>query len=220
LELHEALLIYRGNNQSFITHHPVIPNENAPPMLGPAQPLSMTFIDSLLRSLKRTTETEVLPDNVLAKGDQSLVWWTPRRRRQMFYRNAEKKGARLDGRVFPQPALVWRVNRGSLSIRALMADERPRGGTRLAFAPFWNLSSNGSVCLGSMRHPDGASVSSIEAWEQGFYESAFTHSNVARITLHSGGFEAMWSSLAGKRSPFPSEHLIALPETLGEFVRG
>jgi hypothetical protein len=31
------------------------------------------------------------------------------------------------------------------------------------------------VCLGSMRRPDSATVASIESWERGFYESAFTH---------------------------------------------
>ena len=103
-ELHDALLIYKGGRQSFITHHTVVPQENAPPALGPAQPLTFNFVDSLLRSLGRGADAEVLPQNVLAKGDQSLVWWTPRRDRQMFYTNAQDTCAHLNGKggwVFP-----------------------------------------------------------------------------------------------------------------------
>lgn len=217
-ELHDALLIYKGGRQSFITHHSVVSQENAPPALGPAQPLTFNFVDSLLRSLGRGVDAEVLPTNVLAKGDQSLVWWTPRRDRQMFYTNAQESCVHLNGKVFPQPALVWKVCRGSLAIRALNENKRPSAKTKLAFAPYWNLSNNGIVCLGSMRHPDTSSVVSMTTWEDGFYESAFTHGNVARITAHPGGFEAMWTELAGKRRVFPSKYLIGMPQTLDEFV--
>ena len=85
---------------------------------------------------------------------------------------------------------------------------------------FWNLSDDGRVCTGTMRRPDSASVASIPDWERGFYESAFTHANVGRLTRHEGGFEGLWSGLAGKRTPFPLETLIQLPQTLAQFVRG
>jgi hypothetical protein len=71
-----------------------------------------------------------------------------------------------------------------------------------------------------MRRPDSASVAAIPAWERGFYESAFTHANVGRLTRHEGGFDGLWSGLAGKRSRFPLETLIVLPQTLAQFVRG
>lgn len=218
-ELHEALLVYRSGDNSFITHHGITRQEQGPPSLGPAQPLTMSFVDSLLRSLRRSNDAEVLPENILAKGDRSIVWWTPRRERQMFYRSYKEDCSHLDGKVFPQPPLVWRVCRGGLAVRALMEEKRPGAATKLAFAPFWNLSNDGTVCLGSMRHPDASSVAAIGDWEQGFYESAFTHSNVARITKHPGGFEAMWSELAGKRKPFPSKYLIPMPQTLAQFIR-
>ena len=65
-----------------------------------------------------------------------------------------------------------------------------------------------------------ASVAAIPAWERGFYESAFTHANVGRLTRHEGGFEGLWESLKGKRRRFPAESLIQLPQTLDQFVRG
>jgi hypothetical protein len=60
----------------------------------------------------------------------------------------------------------------------------------------------------------------MPAWERGFYESAFTHANVGRLTRHEGGFEELWTGLAGKRQRFPLQTLIVLPQTLRQFVRG
>ena len=219
-ELHEALLIYRDRQSSFITRHDVTSRKDAPPTLGPAQPLTVAFIESLMRSLSGSVQAEVLSANVLAKADRMIVWWTPTRRRQMFYENSEGKATELNGCIFPQPPLVWRVSNGELSIRALTENKRPDSSSKLSVAPFWNLSDDGRVCTGTMRRPNSASVASIPAWERGFYESAFTHANVGRLTRHEGGFEGLWSSLAGKRGRFPLETLIALPQTLAQFVRG
>jgi len=219
-ELREALLIYGDRQRSFVTRHEVTANKNAPPTLGPAQPLTVTFVESLVRALHGSSTAEVLPENVLANGNQMIVWWTAACRRQMFYQNSEGKAATLNGRIFSQPPLVWRVTNGDLRIRAILENKRPEGAAKLAVAPFWNLSDDGRVCAGSMRHPDGAAVATIPGWEQGFYESAFTHSNIGRLTRHPGGFEELWAGLADKRRPFPLETLITLPQTLTQFVRG
>ena len=138
----------------------------------------------------------------------------------MFFENAEGKAQQLNGKLFPQPPLVWKVAHGELKIRALLESTRPKVETTLAVAPFWNLSDDGSVCLGSMRCPESASVVSIEAWECGFYESAFTHANVGRLTRHQGGHDGLWAGLSGKRRPFPTDTLIRLPQTLAEFIQG
>jgi len=218
--LREALLVYGDRQKSFVTRHDVMLQKDAPPTLGPAQPLTVAFVESLIRSLSGSTDAEILPTNVLAKSDRMIAWWTPAQRRQMFYDNSEGKAAELNGVVFPQPPLVWCVKSGDLMIRALTVNKRPDIATKLAVAPFWNMSDDGRVCTGSMRRPDGATVSSIAEWEQGFYESAFTHANVGRLTRHPAGFEVLWNSLAGKRRAFPREALIDLPQTLAQFVRG
>jgi PRTRC genetic system protein B len=155
-----------------------------------------------VRSLSGPTSAEVFPENVLAKGDRMIVWWTHACRRQMFYENSEQKARKLNGRSFPQPPLVWRVDNGDLKIRALVENKRPGAATTLAVAPFWNLSDDGRVCTGTMRRPDSATAATIDEWERGFYESAFTHANVGRLTRHPGGFEGLWSGLCDKRKPF------------------
>jgi PRTRC genetic system protein B len=219
-ELHDALLIYRENRRSFITWHTVTAQQQGPPLLGPAQPLTTAFIEDLAESLSGGATAEVLPESILAKTDRMIAWWTPRRVRRMFFENSEGKAQQLNGKLFPQPPLVWKVAHGELQIRALCENKRPNDKTTLAVAPFWNPSDNGSVCLGSMRCPESASAGSIEVWERGFYESAFTHANVGRLTRHEGGHDGLWGDLAGKGRPFPTYALIRLPETLTQFIQG
>ena len=155
-ELREALLIYGDRQRSFVTRHHVTLHKDAPPTLEPAQPLTLGFLESLVRSLAGSSAAEVLPENVLAKGDRMIAWWTAACRRHMFYENSEHEAAKLNGRTFPQPPLVWRVDNGDLKIRALADNKRPSGATTLAVAPFWNISDDGRVCTGTMRRPDYA----------------------------------------------------------------
>lgn len=203
-----------------MTRHDVTLQKDTPPCLGPAQPLTLSFVESLVRSLSGTSNAEVLPENVLAKGDRMIAWWTPACRRQMFYESPAQDVSQFNGRRFQQPPLVWRVENGDLKIRALAENKRPKPESTMTVAPYWNLSEDGRVCTGSMRRPDSATVASIAEWERGFYESAFTHANVGRLTRHSGGFEGLWKELAAKRKGFPVATLIRLPQTLAQFVRG
>jgi len=79
-----------------------------------------------MRSLSGSVQAEVLPANILAKADRMIVWWTPTRRRQMFYENSEGKAAELNGRIFPQPPLVWRVSHGELTFARSLRTSGPR----------------------------------------------------------------------------------------------
>jgi PRTRC genetic system protein B len=219
-ELREALLVYGDRQRSFVTRHQVTLHKESSPTFDPAQPLTLGFLESLARPLSGNSSAEILPENVLAKDDRMIAWWTAACRRQMFYENSEQKAAGLNGRRFC--SLLWygASTNGDLKIRALAENRRPAATTTLAVAPFWNLSDDGRVCTGTMRCQDSAITASIPEWERGFYESAFTHANVGRLTRHPGGFEGLWTDLAGKRTPFPVKTLIQLPQTLAQFVRG
>src|SRR5260370_17053167 len=125
-ELREALLVYHGNQTTFITKHEVMARQNTAPTLGPAQPLTVAFVESLVRSLGGGTAAEVFPENILAKSDRMIAWWTPAQRRQMFYQHSEGKASNLNDRLFPQPPLVWRVAGGQLKIRRPTPNKPPQ----------------------------------------------------------------------------------------------
>jgi PRTRC genetic system protein B len=218
-KLHKALLVYASGQKCFVTEHDVrLVRKGKAPVLGPAQMLTVDFVNSMMRSLGGNAEAELLPENILAKGSQSLAWWTPAQRRQMFFQNTDGQTKSLNGKIFPHPPMVWVVSDKRLFLRALLENKRPTASTKMAVAPYWNISDNGALCLGSMRIPNTCAVSSIAEWENGFYESAFTHSNVGRSSRHKDGFEGLWGSLAGKHMPFPAKMLIPLPQTLAQFL--
>ncbi len=167
-ELREALLVYYGNQTTFITKHEVTTQQNAAPTLGPAQPLTVAFVESLVCSLGGGTAAEVFPANILAKSDRMIAWWTPAQRRPMFYQNSEGRAANLNGCIFPQPPLVWRVADGQLKIRALTENKRPGRkrsslsrpiGICRTVAPSAQDRCGGQRAHRSRRYPTGSGVS-------------------------------------------------------------
>lgn len=228
-ELRSALLVYENNagiahgNQptTFVTRHPIMTALEGTASVGPGQPISKDDITQLIEKLRGSVPIEFLPANVLVRTDDTIVWWTPASIRPMFY--AEERSselAALSGKRFPQPALVFRVVGRLLDMRALATNERPAPETPVYRVPYWNVSEDGRVCLGSTRVPHEASVDNLRAWEHAFFESRFTHSNCFRskLTEHPDGFMGLWRSLIGKKK-FPSEHLAAADQTLAEFIR-
>jgi hypothetical protein len=70
-----------------------------------------------------------------------------------------------------------------------------------------------------MRSPEDTGIGAIDLWERAFFQSEFTHaSGATRLTTHPEGFLGLWKGLAGRRKPFPVEHLTSARETLQEFV--
>ena len=77
-KLREALLNYRDNQASFITRHDVTVRKDATPTLGPAQPLTVAFIESLVRWLGGRPAAQLLrrrsagPSGVFHQPDPCL----------------------------------------------------------------------------------------------------------------------------------------------------
>jgi hypothetical protein len=69
-----------------------------------------------------------------------------------------------------------------------------------------------------MRVPESSDIASIPAFEDGYFQSNFTHAaGAVRLTSHPEGFVGLWRSLAGKKR-FPVQFLTDARETLQEFV--
>lgn len=224
-ELREALLIYHSSGHrswnvggSFVTHHLIDSGKGKRPELGPAKPLTAAFLQSLVKSLGGHIPVEFLPETILARTDRTLAWWTPAQQRPMFFVDTEGPLFEINGRIFPQPPLVWCTRDGALWVRAIRENRRPSAETKLSFAPYWNVSESGDVCLGSMRAPTVSTVASIPQWERSFYESEFTHGNAGRVTRHAEGFEGLWRDLVDQKE-FPVGLLIDLPETVADFIQ-
>lgn len=219
-ELRGAILVYSGgtaSNSAFASWHDVDDDTSGPLRLGPAAPLTTGFLRELSHGLGAMTRPEVLPDNVLVRTPDSLVWWRPAQRSKMFFRHDDELGT-ISGRIFPQPPLLFRVTQRELWIRALAANVRPTAATKLMVAPYYNVNTEGTVCQGTMPSPEDASVAAMEQWERSFFESEFTHIyGSGHFTRHPGGLAGLWSSLAGTRT-FPLDQLSPAGEALARFV--
>jgi PRTRC genetic system protein B len=163
---------------------------------------------------------EVLPENVLARTPELIAWWSPAQRRLIFFGGGNAESAKLNGKMFPNPPLVFVIHGRELFVRALVEDRRPKADTRLRNAPYWNTDTNGRVCLGSMRVPAEVSAARIAGWENAYFASEFTHpSGAVRLTTHPGGFRGLWASLA-QRKRFPVRFLVESNQTLRGFLQG
>jgi len=218
-KLSEAVLVYRGGgNGAFASLHQVKQAENGIPYLTPGEALTTSFLRALAQGLGAQVKPEILPDNVLARTPDMLVWWSRPQRRVMFFGGTDEEARKMNGLVFPHPALVFNVVGKDLFVRAVVTSSRPSPETRLKTAPYWNTDSRGLVCAGSMRVPESSDIASIPAWQDAYFQSQFTHAaGAVRLTSHPGGFIGLWRSLAGRKR-FPTQYLTDAGETLQEFV--
>lgn len=222
--LKQALLVYEdqvSRREQFVTVHEILREGAEPqqPRLGPGTLLTTAFLKQLCGGLERKARAWILPDNVLACTSDLLVWWTPQRLHRMFFSDGAEDRHEINGRICPHPALVWSVRHGRLFLRALAESARPSASTPLMVAPYWNTEpSRGDVCEGDMRRPRETDVTNMLEWEEGFFNSRFTHpSGMGKLTTHSGGFMGLWTGLAGKQQ-FPSQYLVPAGQTLLQFV--
>jgi len=222
--LKKAILIYEEQihrREQFATVHEVVSGQETPalPQLGPGTLLTKAFLKRLCFGLERGTKPILLPENVLVYTSELLIWWTRPRLHRMFFSEGAEDRAAIHGSVCPHPALLWKVRRGNLYLRALRDSVRPSAETPLMVAPYWNTEvRRGDVCEGDMRRPAETNISAMLPWEEGFFNSRFTHpSGIGKLTAHPGGFMGLWTELAGA-SEFPRRYLVPAGQTLAHLA--
>lgn len=217
--LKQAVLLYQEGSRAFATLHQVKCRQNEAPYLCAGQSVTTSFLETLAKGLGASMAAEILPERVLARTPELLAWWSRAQLRLMFFGDSDAQAKKLNGRMFPHPALVFMIHGRELFVRALAEDCRPGPDTHLKNVPYWNTDSAGRVCLGSMQVPEEVSVGSLSGWENAYFASEFTHpSGAVRLTTHPGGFLRLWSNLTGRKQNFPVKFLADSKQTLQEFV--
>jgi PRTRC genetic system protein B len=220
LTLKGAVLVYRGGTRCFASWHDArVAESGGAPFLGEGKPLTTAFVQALAEGLGARVSPEILPERVLVRTPEMIVWWSPAQVRTMFFGGADEKAKQISGARFPHPPLVWKVSGRELWVRAMTENGRPTAATALKTAPYYNVSEQGLVCQGTMRAPDEIGTAAISFWEKAFFESEFTHVyGAARLTNHPGGCLGLWASIAGKKRSFPSRYLTDARESLRQFA--
>jgi len=187
-----------------------------------AHPLTVNEANVLAKSLQTDEEKSkaflkpkgILPTNVLhinpsEKG--TVLWYTKAQQRQLYF---------VDGLDIPSgtaqlPPMLWKADKSSLTVFALASDRRPTEKTPLHYAPFFNIYEKGNVCMGtvSIDIKNSASVEEfIQAWEDYFFNSYFSHSLCANLTRKN--IVSLWKDLINTDKPFPKEALKKNSKTL------
>lgn len=146
----------------------------------------------------------IIPANVLHLGYHSAIWYTPATVRHLLF----TKQLKIACGSYPVPALLWFASGSQLRIFALASDKRPDIHTPLFHAPFLNLSSNGSVCMGNASVPLNDSnglEQTMQLWEKHFFGSYFSHSNRFRNTPDP--VAALWRNWPAGLEAFPTKAL-------------
>lgn len=223
--LDSALLIYHkhggyyGEAGALVTRHRATVDASGVPSLEPGTLVDASFVEDLITGLRRHQPVELLSINVLARTPDRIVWWVAPSPQVMYYATEKSPElAALDGKLFPQPSLIFDAQPGKLSVRALAKATRPDEETPLYRAPYWNVYDSGDVCLGTTPVPRKISIATLDGWVKAFFGSRFVHPNSSKpLTVHPKGFVQMWRELAGKKH-FPQKYLAPAEQTLGEYL--
>lgn len=222
-----ALLVYSKKDRehtecSYVEHYDIDTNGKA----INAHPLTIQETTKLIRALsvqvsgvnEQALSREILPGNVLFSGSGiqgPVIWFTRKTTMPLFFTDSLD----IDSGIASIPAMVWKVDGRRLSVFALASDKRPTGSSKLYNAPFFNIHSDGSVCLGTVDTKLNHIASLLDlmsTWQEFFFNSRFSHLLSSPVK---GNCVQLWKSLVGTGKPFPRKVLVPTNLILGDILK-
>ena len=187
------------------------------PEIQPGRPCTEADLSKLVQGLAASQELGVptwVEPNLLAAGAGRMVWYSEPRMQPMFFKVSAVSDDTFEGRaVVPIPGLVWMVWQHSLYLWAYKGTGRPQRAQALFQAPFFNVWSQGKVCVGNATFPRGSDAMQTGKWEAGFFGSHFTHPNFTQKDrlVHGIDPKVFWAAMVqAPPAAFPEERLVPL----------
>ncbi|MEA9414336.1 PRTRC system protein B [Flavobacterium sp. PL02] len=192
-----------------------------------AHPLSLKESTQLANALDTSDELKrnflkplgLLPKNVLyinPDHDGYAIWHTPSQKADLFF--VESLG--IPNGKASIPPLLWKASKNTLWIYALDGTTAITETTSLYHAPYFNLYSDGRVCMGTVSvniKTDCLLEEFIQLWEQYFFNSYFSHL-ISEKSPVKGNIIQLWQSLVNTRKKFPMKVLIKNGLTLNKLL--
>lgn len=217
-ELDSAFLLYRHGNERVVTRHRIHGTKDAP-RLGPGQFTTTSFVMRLLKTLSNAP-LAYIPTNVVATTFGSVAWFEPAGLRPMYFKpNTDEAVRAFDGKMIPQPPLLFIGGDRSFSVYALEKNERPTLDTVLCAAPYWNVFNDHRICIGSMRVPKAISPTQTANWTNAFFASEFTHLSGGKRWAFEGTYAELLTA-ACNAGTFNTEWLQATKVKLEQAICG
>lgn len=223
VKLEQAILLYGGDgNSAFATVHAVGKDAHGAAVLLPGKAMSNLAVARLARRLRRRDPGGFVPEHLLYRDGTTLAWWVPPRKRQVWFRcDAQWLGAEERSAVVPHPGLVFAVTASrQWFVWAVKGAARPQPETSLCRSPYWNVWESCQICVGNVDLPGKTDAERIEAWNDAFFRSWFTHPNGNTPHVkYAGGTNKFWRDmLDGKHDGFPESALVPIGKTLAQVM--
>ncbi|PIF45357.1 PRTRC genetic system protein B [Chryseobacterium sp. 52] len=193
-----------------------------------AHPLTEREAGQLAKSLKVATEknqpflksqgimgSHILQIDPVHNG--VVIWFTKAMGREMHF--TETLG--IPNGIANVPPMLWVANRNKLFVYAMKTNTRPTEKTLLYHAPFFNVYSDGNVCMGTVdvRIRKTASLEEFtNSWENYFFNSYFSH----LVNSHNpikGNCASLWKKMTGSNENFPKNTLKKADKTLKNLLK-
>lgn len=216
---------FSSESTTFATVHSVASHAGRPEIL-PGRPITEKDLVAIHQGLSTENSSKSivwLDQQILAKGPDRMVWWTPPMMRSMFFKSSSHVKSTFDGSaVCPTPTLVWLAIHGKgLYVYATSEPGRPTASTELFQAPFFNVWSQGLVCSGNAQQPSEENIWNPADWEKFFFGSNFTHPNFGEKDRLIKGQNPcnFWQAMVKKPlESFPVKKLVKVPLIANDLI--
>ena len=192
-----------------------------------AHPLSVKEMIALSELLQATQELKnnflqckgVLPTKLIYVNTQNngyAVWHTPPQEVSLFFTDS----LGIPSGKAKIPAMLWKANKESVQVFAIKGKAKPTAKTPLYYAPFFNLSQDGRVCMGTVNiniDRQTCLEDFMAQWESYFFNSYFTHTLGNHRHCKTGIVELWTAQVTGR--DFPQDELIKTGRTLKDLIR-
>lgn len=222
----EAIVLYRqqgGQGRGFATVHDV-QLQGEVPVIQAGKLLGTADMASMMMEMMPGRRLAFIDQRMLALSEHEMVWWMRPSRRTMWFNTDGSDGL---GQCFGEawhPGLVFCAGECGWRVYAIKGSERPEADTPLFQAPYYNVNSEGLICRGSADLPKSIGPDQIEAHEEVFFRSRFTHPNVhvkRKLTRARGGAGGLWKRMLDEKAKcFPESTLVQKKVTLGGLIKG
>ena len=193
-----------------------------------AHPLSVKEMITLSELLQATQELKnnflqckgVLPSNLIYVNTQNngyAIWHTLPQEVSLFFTDS----LGIPSGKAKIPALLWKATKESVQVFAIKGKAKPTEKNPLYHAPFFNLSQDGRVCMGTVNiniDRQTCLEDFMALWESYFFNSYFTHT-LGNHRHCKGNLVQLWQEQVATGKDFPQNELIKNGRTLKDLIR-
>jgi len=181
---HMRLNVYKNHDNAYYLETEEADEINGEIVFKPAIPFRTDHLISLAESIlveENSSTLSIFPEDLLYISNHScIIFQKPQMQLLKF-----SKSLKIKNQQYPLPGLIFLLNNTSLYVYAYFGKERPHNATELFKAPFYNMFTEGQICMGDNKMHKLSGIKNkydaIHIARSIFFESEFSHYVDARV---------------------------------------